>query len=280
MLQIGLRTYGGKKHMRKPVGLIIFLLLIGCATTPVTHRRQMILVSSEQMSQLGEQAFQEILAKEKPFKNPQIEHTVDNVVRRLATASDSKKDWQYALFASADQNAFCLPGGKIGIFAGILPVALNNAGLAAVLGHEIGHVLAHHPAERMSQGLVVQGVMIGADIATQSEKNRSMILGALGVGAQFGVMLPFSRKQEKEADLIGMMLMARAGYDPEEAIKVWERMDKEPNRIPEFLSTHPQPKSRIKNLRKHMSEAKREYDAQKDKQATKNLPMAELAATE
>ncbi len=264
--------------MSKPTRLIVFiLLLVGCATTPITHRRQMILVSPEQMSQLGDQAFQEVLAKEEPFKNAKIEHAVDDVIRRLTSVSGAKEDWRFAIFASPEQNAFCLPGGKIGVFAGILPIALNNAGLAAVLGHEIGHVLAHHPAERMSQGLVVQGVMIGADIATQSEKNRSMILGALGVGAQFGVMLPFSRKQEKEADLIGMILMARAGYDPEEAIKVWERMEREPNRAPEFLSTHPQPQSRIKNLRKHLEEAKRVYESQKDKQITTNLPMIEIA---
>lgn len=265
--------------MVQPRSLVLFLLLImGCATTPITHRRQMILVSPEQMSQLGDQAFQEILTKEKPFDNPKVVREVGNIVQNLAQVAESKEDWRFAVFTSPEQNAFCLPGGKIGIFAGILPVARTNAGLAAVLGHEIGHVLARHPAERVSQDLVMQGVMIGADIATQNERSRDLILGALGVGAQFGVALPFSRKQENEADRIGMILMARAGYDPEEALKVWERMDQEQPKVPEILSTHPAPKSRIKNLKKFLPDAKQEYEAHKNKQQTQLLPMTEIAA--
>lgn len=264
--------------MGKPQSLVIFLLFImGCATTPITNRRQMMLVSAEQMSQLGDQAFQKVLTQEKSLDDPKTNQRVGEIVQNLAKVSDSKEDWKYAVFASAERNAFCLPGGNIGVFAGILPVARTDAGLAAVLGHEIGHVMAHHGAERMSQGIVVQGAMMGADIATQSEKNRNLILGALGVGAQFGIMLPFSRKQENEADRIGMILMARAGYDPEEAIKVWERMDQDPQRVPEFLSTHPSAKSRIKNLKKFLPEAKREFLAAKTKMPSQLLPITEVA---
>lgn len=174
-------------------------------------------------------------------------------------------------------NAFALPGGKIAVYTGIFPVAKNEAGLAAILGHEVVHALARHGAERMSQGLVAQLLLTGADVALAGggagAGTRQAVMQALGLGTQVGVLLPFSREHESEADYIGLLLAAQAGYDPREAVHVWERMERAGGaQPPEFLSTHPSHGTRIENLQSWMAEALDEYKKAIPAPAVLDLP--------
>jgi len=226
-----------------------------CVTAPETGRKQLVLLPEGQMNSLGAQAYSEIESKYKVLPDGALTKAINEIATKLTKASGKKLDWQVKVFKSDQVNAFCLPGGKIGVFTGILKVASTNAGLAAIIGHEIAHATAHHGAERMSQALLVQGAVAAADISLKDQKYRSAILGAMGVGLQIGVLLPYSRTQESEADHIGTLYMSNAGYDPQAAVKVWEEMAKQQKaRSSDFLSTHPNPVSRAKFLEKHMSE--------------------------
>jgi predicted Zn-dependent protease len=175
--------------------------------------------------------------------------------------------WEFSLVESDQVNAFCMPGGKVVVYTGIFPVAENEAGLAVVMGHEIAHAIAGHGGERMSQGLAVEmgGMALSAALASQPERTQQLWMLAFGVGTQFGVMLPYSRLHESEADHLGLIFMAMAGYDPREAVGFWQRMSevKEGQAPPEFMSTHPADSTRIQKINELIPEVMPYYEKSK-----------------
>ncbi len=254
--------------------LLLGLLLAACATVPYTHRSQLMLVSASTMDKLGVQAFQEVLKKEKIDKREQVNGAVEAVGERIARAAEQPSyHWQFAVIDDAKTaNAFALPGGKVAVYTGLFPVVQDSAGLAAVLGHEVGHVVAHHAAERMSQGYALQavGTVLEVGLGGSGSGAGSAIMQAFGLGAKYGVILPFSREQEAEADHIGLILMAKAGYDPHAALELWRRFEKSGDKAPpEFLSTHPSYGSREHNIQAWMPEAMGYYQ-------TGNAPVVPL----
>ncbi len=222
------------------IGFLIIggIALRGCKEGPF-GRSQLITVSYDQEYQLGRQAYQQILSKSRVVENDPIVPAVRRVADRLRRASEDPEvrkklhldpnvelKWEYNVIQDRQINAFCLPGGKVAVFTGILPVAQTEAGLAVVLGHEIGHALARHGAERISQNQLVQigQIAVSSSLGNMSPQAQQTVIGLMGAGAQVGILLPFSRQQESEADKIGLILMADAGYDPHEAVRFWERM--------------------------------------------------------
>jgi predicted Zn-dependent protease len=250
--------------------LFVIMNLVSCETTPVTERKQVILVSDEQMDSLGEQSYKEILQKEKISQDKAMTAKIVSIGQAIAKASGEDYKWEFNLIDSDAVNAFCLPGGKVGVYTGILKVAQSNAGLAAVMGHEVAHAVAKHGAERVSQGLIVQGALGAVDIAMKDERNKDILLGALGIGAQFGVLMPYGRKHESEADRIGLIYMAKAGFDPREAVELWKRMAANGSGgMPEFLSTHPDPLKRAAALESQLKDVMPIYEASKKIPTTK-----------
>ena len=245
--------------------LFIFLsalLITACATTPVSNRSALILIPKSQEVALGKQSYNQILEKEKESEDEELNRIVQRVAKRITAVSDMPKlDWEVKLIESDQKNAFALPGGKIAIYTGILEVAKNEAGLATVMSHEIAHVIARHGAQRMTQQMLLQGAMLGAGLSMDNSKHRNLILSALGVGVLYGFTLPFSRSHESEADQIGLIYMAKAGYDPHEALNFWQRFSKikGDNGPPEWASTHPADATRMQGLRGYLSRAKYSY---------------------
>lgn len=240
------------------------VLAAACATAPITQRSQFILVSPAYEAQLGAQAFEAVGKKGKRSHDPAANAVVERIGRRIAAASGIQANWEFAVFEDDKMvNAFALPGGKVGVYTGIFPVAETEAGLAAVLAHEVGHVIARHGAERLSQGLLLQlgAAAIQIGMGGNDPVVTRGVLQAYGLGATVGVMLPWGRTQESEADRIGLVLMAEAGYDPHAALSLWERMEKRDGkqRAPEFLSTHPGPGQRAQNIRAWLPEALTHY---------------------
>ena len=242
--------------------LMMLTAVAACETVPVTGRSQLNLVDEETESKLGEQAFAEIKAKSKISQDPQANAMVQRVAQRVAQASGLKENWEFIVIDDKQVNAFALPGGKIAVYTGILPVAQDDNGLATVLAHEVGHVMAHHSAERISQAQLIEtgtgiaSILLGG--ATGTDPNTMAAL--LGAGASVGIELPFGRRQELEADRIGLTLMARAGYDPRSAIAFWQRMAQaSKGGPPEFLSTHPTDEHRIAQIQQLMPEALAQY---------------------
>ncbi len=243
---------------------LILALVAACVNIPHSDRSAFIVIPFSQEVAMGQQAYQEILEKEKESTNRPLRAIVERVGRRIAAASAMPNlDWEFKLIESEQKNAFALPGGKVAVYTGILPVCENEGGLAAVLGHEIAHVTARHSAQRLSQQFLLMGVLTTAQISLNNSQHRGAILGALGVGAMYGVQLPFGRGNESDADRIGLQYMARAGYDPREAIVFWRRFsnDKDGKQIPEFLSTHPSDATRINQLERNLPRALAEYRA-------------------
>jgi predicted Zn-dependent protease len=246
-------------------------LLPGCVTNPYTDRSQLLLVSQAQEARLGAQAYRQILSDRKVrlSTDPAEVEPVERVARRVIDAArrskyaDLARTFEWEVVTIKDDgvlNAFCVPGGKIAVYTGIFPVARNEAGLAAIMGHEVVHALARHGAERMSQGVVANVGLAAAGIALGtsgvSGPVADVTMQALGLGTQVGVLLPFSREHESEADYVGLLLAAEAGYDPREAVRVWERMsERSKGQPPEFLSTHPGHGTRIRKLEGWMPEA-------------------------
>lgn len=234
---------------------IPLLLAVGivaaCATAPVTGRQQFILVSDSQATELGAQAYQQILAQRRVVRGTPQSRMVEEVGRDIAGVVDQPYDWQFNLLQDSTPNAFALPGGKVGVHTGLFKVVNSPDQLAAVLAHEVAHVTARHSAERMSRELAIGAGLMGISVATSP--------GAADVVAQaatLGVVLPFSRTQELEADEIGLIYMAMAGYDPRAAIEVWQNFERlDSARPPEFLSTHPSPPNRIERLQALMPQA-------------------------
>ena len=254
---------------------------IGCSRAPITNRVQFNAIPDPLMSDLGSAAYNEMLAGEDIATGSPDAKTLKAVGKKISkVARKPNYRWRYALIDDDDTiNAWCLPGGKIAFYSGILPVLENEAGMGFVMGHEVGHAMAHHSAERITQQATVLGGMAAlylyldknSDIPSQS---RDMLLAALGLGLEVGVLLPFSRKHEKEADVIGMMYMARAGYPPQEGIQVWTRMREQAGKsaLPSFLSTHPSHNKRKQNLREWLPSAKKRYRRNKsDRDTLKKL---------
>jgi predicted Zn-dependent protease len=247
--------------MTRALAFAIFLLT-ACSTSP-TGRSQLSLVSDSQMDKMGTQAFDEMKTKQKVDTGANVNAYVKCVANSITAVLPEKRNWEVVVFDDEQANAFALPGGKIGVYTGILKVAKTPDQLAAVLGHEVGHVLASHGKERVSEQMATQGglSLIGAIMGNQSDTRRSILMGALGLGAQYGVALPHSRRQESEADAIGLDLMAEAGFDPHQSVELWKNMaaasgGKAP---PEFASTHPSNQSRISGLEKGMGKAMEIY---------------------
>jgi predicted Zn-dependent protease len=254
----------------KILALCTLATLAACSTTP-TGRSQLNLMSQAEEMRLGSEAYDEMLADQKLITSGSQYEMVQRLGKRLAASAKNlypesgARDfrWEFVLIDDPKTvNAWALPGGKCAVYTGLLPVTQDEASLAAVVGHEVGHAIARHGGARMSQSMVLQGVLIGADFSMRDMDagKRDGVMQALGLGATVGVMLPFSRSDESEADEIGLYLSANAGYDPNAAIGLWERMGALGGAAPpEFLSTHPSEATRIERLTEIMPKADQMY---------------------
>jgi predicted Zn-dependent protease len=233
---------------------------------PETGRRSHVGMSSQQEAALGLQSYRQVLAQAQTIDAGSDLEMVKEVASRLARSTGNAGadfQWQVSLIRDPQINAFCLPGGKIVVYSGILPVTQNEAALATVLGHEMAHATSRHGSQRVLEQNLTQTAMAGVamSLSDMDYDRQRVIMGALGAGAQFGVLMPFSRKHESEADEIGLIYMARAGYDPNESIRFWQRMENAGGaQPPEFLSTHPSHGTRIQQLEAEMPKAMEEYN--------------------
>ncbi|MFC5045433.1 M48 family metallopeptidase [Aquimarina hainanensis] len=250
------------------------LLLASCATNPFTGKKTLALVPNSQILPMAFQQYNQFLGDNKVVTGTRDAQLIKTVGQRIAKASERwlnangysgyLKDykWEYNLVEDKTVNAWCMPGGKIVFYTGILPIAQNETGIAAIMGHEVAHALANHGQQRMSAGQIQQvaGVATSVAMSGKSQETQQIIGTAFGLGTQFGVMLPFSRSHETEADKIGLQLMAIAGYNPDEAANLWRRMKANSGgqAPPEFMSTHPSNDTRIANLTKWAPSAKAE----------------------
>jgi metalloendopeptidase OMA1, mitochondrial len=234
---------------------------------PETGRAARVAMSSQQEEALGLQSYQEVLSQSQVLESGPEHDMVVKIAKRLAPATgEAAKDFQWAVSVvqSPQANAFCLPGGKIVVYTGILPHTQTEAGLAAVMGHEMAHAVARHGSQRLLRSSLAQTFMMGAAASVSMSDldmtQRRTVLGALGAGATYGIILPFSRDHESEADRMGLLYMARAGYDPREAITFWQRMSQAGGQQPpEFASTHPSHATRVRQLEAFMPTAMAEY---------------------
>ncbi len=264
------------------ISIVACLSIIGCIRAPGTARDQIIFISEEKEISLGVTAFRDVLRQARLSANPEINEMVNRVGRRIAeVANKPEYHWEFAVIQDDEQiNAFALPGGKVAIFTGILKHTKTEAGLATVMAHEVAHALQRHGAERMSRGILDQIAQVGAIAgAASGAVDPQLALGAMSAYG-VGVTLPHNRRQESEADFIGLKLMAKAGYDPREAIGFWERMAGCPKQmigrfcfrsqsaIPEFLSTHPSDVTRIKQIEGWIEDALKYYHPQEPKEPT------------
>jgi predicted Zn-dependent protease len=251
------------------VALLILVFCVSmittCARAPETGRLQFIMVGDDTMNKLGADAYQEIQETEKISEDPRLNEIVKHVGSRIAAASDrTDYEWEFIVIDDSTMvNAFALPGGKVAVYTGILPIAQTEAGLAVVMGHEVAHATARHGAERVSQQLGASLVLNAAQFGLRNNENRGIIMAGIGLGATVGVLLPYSRTHESEADKIGIRYMARAGYDPREAPRFWQRMNESAGgkRPPAFLSTHPTPEKRVAELERLVADAMETYYA-------------------
>lgn len=240
-----------------------FYYLSNQKEVPLTGRTQLVDITREQEAALGLQSFQQVLSQASLVNGGSGFELVQSVAARLVPAvTEANFDWDFRLVESDQANAFALPGGKVVVYTGILPIVSNESGLAVVLGHEMAHAVARHGAERLSQQKLAQwgSMAVSMSVGEMEPSTQRLVLGAFGVGTRFGVLLPFSREHESEADFMGLIFLARACFDPEEAPKVWERMSKKAGSTPlEFLSTHPSPSTRIQQFQEWMPQAKQIY---------------------
>jgi len=254
--------------------ILLALTVYYCSTVPITGRKQLSLVSSSEMNSMSFAQYGEFLKENKLSSNKSdvemVRRVGGNIQRavetyfaqhNLSNELDGYK-WEFNLIESKDANAWAMPGGKVVVYTGILPITTDETGLAVVMGHEIAHAIAQHGAERMSQGLLQQLGGVALSVALQNEPGttQNLFMTAYGVGTTVGVMLPFSRTHESEADHLGLIFMAMAGYDPSAAVDFWTRMAAQGGqKPPEFLSTHPSDETRIADLKKELPEAMSYY---------------------
>lgn len=257
--------------------LIASSLLIGCAKNPLTGRNQAKLVSETELQSMATTQYQQFLSTNKVVssssnRDAEMVKRVGQRITKAVTQYYAQQglssrlegyQWEYNLVEDKAANAWCMPGGKIVVYTGLLPITQNEAALAAVMGHEVSHALLYHGNERMSQGLIAElgGTALSVALAEKPAATQNLFLTAFGLGAQVGVLLPFSRKQELEADEWGLIFIAMAGYNPREAIALWQRMQAASNgqKPPEFLSTHPDEGRRIAELERLMPKALQYY---------------------
>lgn len=255
--------------------LICPIIFACCSTVPITGRRQLDLIPDDEMMAMSYQQYGEFLQANTVSADREKNAMVKKVGLRIQGAvekyfkekgmSNQLRDyqWEFNLIESDEVNAWAMPGGKVVVYSGLLPVAGTEAGLAVVMGHEIAHAVAKHGDERMSQALLAQmgGVALSEALKSKPEKTQSLWLSVYGAGAQLGILLPYSRTQESEADHLGLIFMAMAGYDPNEAVIFWERMTAQKSGAapPEFLSTHPSDRTRISNMKKLLPDALKYY---------------------
>ncbi len=254
---------------------LLLLLAVACTRVPVTGRMQLNLIPASMIYSMSLGQYAEFISEHKLSNNVQQTRLVKKVGRRIQQAVEQfyadqgqsralkGYQWEFNLVEDEQVNAWCMPGGKVVVYTGILPITRDEAGLAVVVGHEIAHAVANHGNERMSQGLVTQlgGLALEKAIEEKPEETKALFLTAFGIGTQVGVLLPFSRLHESEADHLGLIFMAMAGYDPHVAVDFWERMSKEKTggAPPEFLSTHPSDETRIRKLRELVPKAMKYY---------------------
>ena len=260
----------------KKLILLSFLYLAACSVVPMTGRKQFVAIPSSQMIALGNDSYSQVLGESELSNNTEYVNTVRRAGEKLTRAVEAYLkqnnleaaiqgyNWQYNVIVSEQLNAWCMPGGQIAFYEGIMPICQDENGVAVVMGHEIAHAVAKHGNERMSQQLAIElgGIALSEALKTQKEETIQLALLAFGVGSTVGVQLPFSRTHETEADELGLYFMAMAGYDPRTAPEFWERMDQNAGDLPpEFLSTHPHPSNRIENLNRVMPKALEYYNA-------------------
>ncbi len=260
--------------------LMIFVLLtvIACSTVPLTGRRQLSLVPESDVIALSLTEYDSFIKSNKLSADKNKTALVKKVGERISKAVEAYMasaglsqnlagyKWEFNLIEDPTVNAWCMSGGKVVVYTGLLPISVTEAGLATVLGHEIAHAVARHGSERMSDQMLVQlgSTALSSAIAQKPEQTKSIVMTAFGVGTQVGVMLPFSRQHEYEADHMGLIFMAMAGYNPNESIAFWERMSKQGGqKPPEFLSTHPVDQNRIERIKTKMEEAMAYYNKTK-----------------
>lgn len=265
-----------QRNLKRIFGIVMLAAVAwGCAQVPITGRRSLHLVPESELLTLSLQQYNDVLQKSKLSTDNQKVAMVRRVGNRVAKAAESflaesghqdltkNFQWQFNLIEDDETaNAWVMPGGKAAVYTGILPFTQDETGLAVVLGHEVGHALANHGNERMSQELLANmgGMALSVALSSQPQMTQELAMAAFGAGASIGVLLPYSRLQESEADHIGLILMARAGYDPREALPFWQRMNASPgSRPPELLSTHPAPETRIANIQALIPEAMAYY---------------------
>ena len=263
-----MKTYD-RRHPLVALGVLGLVLALGfsaCMKVPYTGRQQAVLLSFDQEVQLGSDAYIEILREETVVTSGPLATQVSSIARAVSKKTPRPfRDlpWEFKLLASDSVNAFALPGGKVAVYTGIVPVLANEAGLASVLGHEVGHVVARHSAERMTGTLLLQLGLAAADIGLSNTEIHDQLMAMLGLGAAVGVVLPFSRANELESDYLGGIFMARAGLDPKESWAVWERMTElsgGDNPLPIF-STHPSNSKRIQRLKEELPTFEKHYKA-------------------
>lgn len=241
---------------------LVSTILLACASSP-TGRPQLKLLPESQMNEMGETAFQQIKQETPITDSAETQQYVECVADHLLAELPNPGEWEIQVFENEAVNAFALPGGKIGVNTGLLNVAANQHQLAAVVGHEIAHVQANHSNARVSANYATTASLAAVQVAlgvSGHSGEKGKVLGLLGLGAQYGVLMPYNRSQESEADVLGLELMAKAGFDPNESVSLWQNMaGLSDNRPPEFLSTHPSPESRIEKLSKEIPEVLPQY---------------------
>ena len=240
------------------------LLVAACATAPYTGRRQLLFSSEGSETRMGYQAFQQIKGHYQVSRDPDTNALVTKVGRRVADAAQRPDyRWEFVVLEGKEANAFCLPGGKVGVFTGILKYTRDEAGMATVISHEVAHALARHAGERLSQSMLAQagGIGLGAVLGGVGSLAGTAIMQSYSLGTQLGILLPYSRTQESEADRVGLILMAKAGYDPAQALELWRRMmaKDQGGKLPQFMSTHPNDAKRLQELEAFLPEARKYF---------------------
>lgn len=270
-----------RKHNRVytlcSVGIVFALcaLLAACATVPLTERKSLSLIPSSELLSLSDQQYTEVLSESKLSTDRQKVQMVNRVGKRIAGAAEeflreshaqdkiANYQWEFNVIEDdKTANAWCMPGGKVAVYTGIFPYTRNETGLAVVVGHEVAHAIAEHGNERMSQALLAQlgAVALAVALEEQPDETQQLFMAAYGVTANVAALLPYSRLHENEADRIGLTLMAKAGYNPNEAVRFWQTMSEQGgSRPPTLLSTHPAPESRIEKIKSFIPEAMRQY---------------------